>query len=209
MHGVPRIRHYCEVMDDRSHMLTELQAVLAEVGSDHALVGGLAAGHHGRERATIDVDLLVPGKKLASLARALEKRGFQVRSFLPDMIRVYAGGANPDEDEAVADLVSKDANPVLAAAFVAVEPAEVLGHPVKLVNRGAFVALKFNAAVSPTRRIEDRYQDIVDIGRVIAKHFEPSDLELARSIAAHMYPGAPDELTNMIDDLRHGRSVKI
>jgi hypothetical protein len=209
MVDVPQIRHYYEIMDDRARTLAELKVILTAVGSDHALVGGLAAGHHGRERATIDVDLLVPGKRLAPLAQALESRGFVVRSFLPDMIRVYLPESDPDRDEAVADLVSKDTNPVLEAAFDAVEPAVVLGHAVMLVKRGAFVALKFHAAVSPTRRIEDRYQDIVDIGRVVARRFEPGDRELARSVASHMYPGAADELDQMIDDLRHGRSVKI
>jgi hypothetical protein len=47
-------------------MLAELSAILVEVGSDHALIGGLAVGYHGRLRATIDVDMLVPRAKLDS-----------------------------------------------------------------------------------------------------------------------------------------------
>jgi hypothetical protein len=195
-------------MDERAGMLAELSIVLDEVGSEHALIGGLAAGHHGRTRATIDVDLLVPGRKLKPLAQALERRGYRVTPFLPDMIRVYPRGAAA-EGEAIADLVSKDANPVLRAAFGAVEPAEVLGHRVNLITRGALVALKFHAATSQKRRHGDRLQDTVDIERVITKHFDAEDLAVARSIAEHAYPGAGDDLEKLVDDLRSGRPITI
>jgi hypothetical protein len=196
-------------MDDRAKMLGELRVVLEEVGSEHALVGGLAAGYHGRSRATIDVDLLVPGAKLNKLARALEARGYVIRFSLPDMIRVLPPGADPAQGESIADLVSKDANPVLCAAFTATEETEVLGHRVHVVSRGAFVALKFHAAVSPKRRIEDRYQDIVDIGRVVSRRFDAEDRAVALRIAAQMYPGAPAELEAIVEDLKNGRPVKL
>jgi hypothetical protein len=35
------------------------------------------------------------------------------------------------------------------------------------------------------------------------------DEHLALQIAAHSYPGAETELATLLDDLRHGRSVKI
>ncbi len=63
-----------EIMDDRARTLADLVVILEEVGSEHALVGGLAVGFHGRA-ATIDVDLLVPLGKLAGLSRALGARG--------------------------------------------------------------------------------------------------------------------------------------
>jgi hypothetical protein len=197
-----------ETLDERGKMLGELAGVLAEVGAEHALVGGLAVGYHGRVRATVDVDLLVPGRKLKSLARALEARGYHVK-VSDDMIRVFAAGANLESGEPIADLVSREANPVLAAAFAEVEPATVLGQLVNVVRRGALVALKFHAAISPNRRIEDRYQDVADIGRIIAKRFDDDDLDLARRIAGHMHPGATAELEKLIDDLRNGRPVTL
>ena len=71
------------------------------------------------------------------------------------------------------------------------------------------IALKFHAAISLRRAIEERYQDVADIGRIIAKRFDPADEQLALEIAAHAYPGAEVELAALLDDLRHGRSVKI
>ena len=61
-----------EVMDDRAHMLGVLAEVFAEVGSDHALIGGIAVGYHGRLLATVDVDVLVPRRKIGPIVKALE-----------------------------------------------------------------------------------------------------------------------------------------
>jgi hypothetical protein len=200
--------HPLETLDERARTLAELSVILAEVGSDHAVIGGIAVGYHGRLRATVDVDLLVPRGKLESLASALQARGYVV-ALSQDMVRVYPPAADPDHAESIADLVAREANPVLEAAARVAEPATVLGHQMRIVPRGALVALKFHAAISPRRAIEDRYQDVADIGRIIAKRFASEDEHLALQIAAHSYPGAETELATLLDDLRHGRSVKI
>jgi hypothetical protein len=200
--------HPLETMDERARTLAELSVILEEVGSDHAVIGGIAVGYHGRLRATVDVDMLVPRGKLASLAHALRARGYVV-AHTQDMVRVYPPAADPDHAESIADLVAREANPVLEAAARVAEPATVLGHQVRIVPRGALVALKFHAAISPRRAIGDRYQDVADISRIMAKRFEPGDEQLALQIATHVYPGAEAELARLIDDLRHGRPVKI
>lgn len=209
--GTPGIAyHALETLDDRARTLAELAEILAEVGSDHALIGGLAVGYHARLRATVDVDMLVPQAKLAALAHALERRGYHVVQ-TRDMIRVYVSSTDPEDPdaEAIADLGAQEANPVLEAAARCGEAAKVLGHQVRIVSRGALVALQFHAAISTQRAIEDRYQDVADIGRIIAKRFEASDERLALEIAAHSYPGAEVALAALVDDLRHGRRVTI
>lgn len=200
--------HPLETLNERARTLAELSVILAEVGSDHAVIGGIAVGYHGRLRATVDVDMLVPRGKLDALAYALRARGYVVTQTY-DMVRVYPPEADPDTAESFADLVAREANPVLEAAARVAGPATVLGHRVRIVPRGALVALKFHAAISPRRAIEDRYQDVADIGRIIAKRFEPGDEQLALQVAANAYPGAEAELAKLLDDLRHGRPVKI
>jgi hypothetical protein len=200
--------HPLETLEERARTLGELSAIFVEIGSDHALIGGIAVGFHGRLRATVDVDLLVPREKLEPLAHALRARGYVITQ-TQDMVRVYPAKSDPDEAEAFADLVAREAHPVLEAAASTAEPATVLGHRVRIVPRGALVALKFHAAISTRRAVGDRYQDVADISRVIARRFEPADEELAMRIAAHCYPGAEMELAKLIDDLRNGRSVKI
>ena len=189
-------------------MLAELAEIFAQVGADHALIGGIAVGYYARKRATEDVDMLVPRDRLDALAAAFTTRGYVVTR-ARDMIRVYAAGAEPSEGEAIVDLVAREANPVLAAAADVAESATVLGHDVRIVPRGALVALKFHAAVSPRREVEDRLQDVVDLGRIIKKRWEPADHELALRIAAHSYPGAEAELARMIDDFQNRRLVKV
>lgn len=197
-----------EVMDERAAMLSVLTEVLAQVEADAVLVGGLAVGYHGRLRATIDVDLLVPKRKMGRIVKALEARGYVVAR-QPGMARVYPAGAVVGQDEAIADLVEREANPVLREAARASEDAVVLGHPVKIVTRGALVALKFHAAVSPKRGIADRYMDVSDIGRVLEKRFERSDEEVALRVAEGAYPGARADLARMLADLRAGRPVRL
>jgi len=200
--------HALEALDERARTLAELSVILSEVGSDHALIGGIAVGYHGRLRATVDVEMLVPRAKLGPLAHALRARAYVV-AHTHDMVRVYPPAADPDDAESIADLVAREANPVFEAAARVTEPATVLGHQVRIVPRGALVALKFHAAISLRRAIEDRYQDVADIGRIMAKRFKPEDEQLALQIAAHAYPGAEVKLATLLDDLRHGRSVKI
>lgn len=196
--------HPSELMDKNKRTLAALLDALAEVGARHALIGGLVAGYYGKGRATVDVNLLVPKRFMKRLQAALERRGYDVRTF-PDMIRMYI----PGEPESVGDLVMQEAHPVLRAAFTATTPGTILGHHVSVVQRGAFVALKFHAALSLTRQLMDKMQDVVDIGRVVEKEFGPEDERLAVAIVTKMYSGAAADFQELIDDLRHGRRPKI
>jgi hypothetical protein len=201
---LPRIIHPSELMDENRRTLAALLDALAEVGARHALIGGLVAGYYGKGRATVDVDLLVPKRFMKRLRAALERRGYEVRAF-PDMMRMYV----PGEPESVGDVVVQESNPVLRAAFAATTPSTILGLTTSMVRRGAFVALKFHAAVSLTRKLTDKMQDVVDIGRVLEREFGPEDERLATEIAGKMYPGAVADLQELLDDMRHGRRPKI
>src|SRR5262249_40944179 len=160
------------------------------------LVGGLVTGLYGKERATVDVDLLVPRRAMDHLAREIVRRRYTVERS-EDMLRASKRGI------AVADLVVREANPVLQPPSRIPRPATLLRLPVQVVRRGAFVALKFNAAVSPTRQAADRYLDVADIASVVARGFGARDESLARTVAAKIYPGAEQELAALVDDMRH------
>jgi hypothetical protein len=201
-----------EVMNDRADDLRVMLGILRDAKANYTLIGGLAVGYHGYQRATVDVDMLVAGRLLKQVAKAAQDHGYVVTKF-PDMIRIYPSGSKPwdpaSNDEPFADVVSADANPVLRAAFKEAERAVVLGHHVNVVQRGALVALKFHAAISPDRMIEDKYQDVADVGHVIKAGFTRDDETDARRIASLSYSGAGDDFTEFLNDLRHGRSVRI
>ena len=203
-----KAHYYMEVMNDRADDLRVMLGILRNASADYTLIGGLAVGYHGYQRATVDVDMLVPARFLKRITKAAQDYGYVVAKF-PDMIRVYPAGSRPGRDEPFADVVSANANPVLRAAFDEAESATVLGYSVNVVQRGALVALKFHAAISPDRMIEDKYQDVADVGHIVKAGFTRGDETNARRIAALSYPGAGDAFAEFIDDLRHGRSVRI
>jgi hypothetical protein len=189
-------------MAENKKVLADLTAILHAGGIKYAVVGGLVTGLYGRERATVDVDLLVPRRSLDHLAGALIRRRYTVERS-EDMLRASRRGVP------AADLVVREANAVLRAASSITRSAPLLGMTVEVVRRGAFVALKFHAAVSPTRMGPDRFQDVADIFSVIARGFSAKDEALAKRIAAQIYPGAEDELATLIADMRAGRAVRI
>jgi hypothetical protein len=158
-----------------------------------------AVGYHGRLRATVDVDMLVPRDKLEALAHALRARGYIV-AHTQDMLRVYPPAADPEHAESIADLVAREANLVFEVAARVAQPATVLGHSVRIVPRGALVALKFHDLRSPGRAVADRYQDVSDIGRIIAKRFDLSIPGQRHSrIAENVRPCTASVHSTMVD----------
>ena len=63
--------------------------------------------------------------------------------------------------------------------------------------------------MSQSRLIEDKLQDVADIGHIIKIDFTKRDEAAGKRIAALSYPGAGDEFTELLDDLHHGRRIRI
>ena len=87
--------------------------------------------------------------------------------------------------------------------------AKVLGHEVRVVSRGAVVAMKFSAAVSATRKRSDRGQDLVDMRRIVEARFTDDDSKTALAVAEAQVPGVREELARLLDDLRNDRPIEI
>ena len=121
------IVHPDRTMNSNKRVLVDLLASLDAADSTHALIGGLAAGYYGKQRATVDVDMLIPRRAAKAVRVELERRGYEVRA-IPDLLRAYRRG----HEEAVADLVCREAHPVLKAAAAQTVPATILGLPVNL-----------------------------------------------------------------------------
>ena len=191
-------------MEKNALTLASILEALEVAGAGHAVFGGLAASFYGRHRPAKDVDLLVPGSCVKNITVALARRGYTVREY-GHVTKIYLPGeANP-----AADLLALETNGMLRAAFAATVTAMVLGMPVRVVERGVFVALKFEAAATPRRHPRRRIRDLSDIHAVFERGFEQRDELLALQIANRMYPGAVADLARMIDDVRHGRQPRI
>ena len=191
-------------MERNAQTLSAILELLDEVGARHAIFGGLATFCHGRARATSDVDMLVSAQVIEPLRAGLERRGYAVRRY-PHVMKMY----RPGERASVGDFVPYEANGVLRATYAAKTPAVIMGLPVTVVQCGAFVALKFEAAATATRLPQRRAQDVRDIHAVLKKGFAPEDERLAIAIAGLMYEGAVADLQALIEDLRQGRPTTL
>jgi hypothetical protein len=187
-------------MRKNAQTLAVILDTLADVGAQHALFGGVVAGYYGNGRPTADVDVLVSRCFIKHISARIEQRGYLVREF-QHLLKMYV----PGELKSAGDIVVQETNSVLSAAFLATAPGLIFGLPVKIVKRGVFVALKFQAATTLRRRLRDRIRDVQDIRQVLEKEFGPQDQQLASDIAAKMYPGAEKQLEGLITDLRYGR----
>lgn len=162
-------------MERNARTLTAMLDALAEIGFEHAVFGGLLAPYYGRKRATADVDVLVPTGSFDSLSAALRRRGYDMQRF-PFLLRIYPRG----EPESAGDFVGVESHAALQAAFAARTPAEILGLRCNAVKPGAFVALKFEAAVRPKRRSRDRALDVNDMLGVLRRQFGLEEREARR-----------------------------
>src|SRR5262252_4471988 len=72
----------------------ELRSLIAELEShkiDYALCGGLAMAVHGKPRATVDIDIMIPAASLDQVMRIAWQLGYTIRgldvNFDPILIR--------------------------------------------------------------------------------------------------------------------------
>jgi len=177
---------------------------LTHVDAPHALFGGLLAEYYGRRRETSDVDMLVPRSAFEPLKAIFKQRGYAVREF-PFLLKIVPRG----QREPVGDLVVAESNAVIRTAFALRIPAEIFGMRVSIVPRGAFVALKFEAAVRSKRQWKDRVIDLHDIRNVLHRHFTQQDELLATALAQNMFPGAATQLESVLNDLRMGKWPRV
>jgi hypothetical protein len=126
-----------------------------------------------------------------------------------DVLSAWDQGTDPDTDEPVLDFVPAELSDTQAEALRGAIEVQYQNIKLRMVTRPALIALKFLSATSLTRGHLDKMQDVVDIGHTIQSSFTDADLAEAQRIVAASNPSAADELSRLIDDLRHGRKITI
>jgi len=127
--------------------------LLDQAGADHALIGAMALGNLGVHRATMDVDLLVDGRRVTEAKAALQSGGFQLLEEGPETLQFGGLGT--------LDVLLARREPSLEMLARA-QPAPNLG--MKCATAEDIIGLKIQAYVNDPRR---KLQDQADIAALI------------------------------------------
>jgi hypothetical protein len=148
-------------------LIAELEAIVDAFdrsGIEYALCGGLALGLHGYPRATMDIDLLLRGERLADAMVVAHSIGFDV----PSRKMVFGlGSGTPREIQRISKLDPKT-NDLMSLDLILVGTAledvwagrtafDVQGRRMIVVSRDGLATMK---------RIAGRPQDLVDLAKL-------------------------------------------
>jgi hypothetical protein len=172
-------------------------AVFERQGVQWALIGAHAINLLVQPRATVDVDFVVEGRRMRSVLEGL-------RQEFGDLDTTDLGAALRIPSLSV-DLVRSDNHPLFREALVSAVDRE----GVKVPPPELLLVLKFLAAVSPWRKLEDRQQDAADLTRVYRTLGEDLDRAAAIRYATRAYPGAERELEAMLDAIDRGEDPSV
>ena len=82
-------------MKNLRKIVNQAHKALDEAGIEHALIGGLALGHHGVHRTTKDVDFLVDGTDKNNIKQVLQACGFELDRETQEVLH-FRGEVNLD-----------------------------------------------------------------------------------------------------------------
>lgn len=145
-------------MLDIANELKALVTVFDKQGVDYALCGGMAMAVHGRARATIDIDLLIPSDSLDEVLKIAASLGYDIRgldlSLANGNVEIRrVSKIDPDDG----DLLSLDlllVTPEILAMWESRIHAQWEGRKLSVVSASGLIALK---------QLRGSAQDLVDI----------------------------------------------
>jgi hypothetical protein len=168
----------------------------------HLLVGAHAiSAWAGDARATLDVDVIAarPAQARDALAQAFPDLSIEEH---PVVIRFKRDGRE------VIDVIRPTSAPIFKAALKHGQAVKIGNLMVDVPQLEMALALKFTSMTSPTRALEDRYQDAHDFIRMV-KHNSIIDAERLTAFGELAYAGGGNDLLKLLDDARSGRQLKL
>lgn len=172
-------------------LLLDAVDLLEQAGIPYAVVGAMAAAAHGVVRASLDADavVLLPAHRATELERICRDAGF---------ITELRHGDPGDPIGAVLSLSDRHDNRVdlllelrglRAAAFSRVISIPFHDHPLQIIGREDFIAMKLFAH-GP--------QDLVDAGHALAVTGQNLDFGLLRELAGNYGPETVTALEQLL-----------
>jgi hypothetical protein len=205
---VREVRFFWEYMTEQTDRIRRVVDLLRRNRVRYALVGGHAVSFHTRPRVTVGVDFLVSSRSLRRIRRELGNAGFVVKE-RGEVLRLWDPGADTEKDEPVVEIIPAEYNETQREALRTALDVDYQDITIRIVSRPALVALKYLSAVSPARARVDRGQDVVDMGRLVARGWTDADSREARRLVELSHPAAGDDFSRLVEDLRAGRPITI
>ena len=177
-------------------LLLDAVAVLKREAIEYAVIGAMAASVHGSLRATADADALlsVTVSRLAGLARAFKKAGFDTelrRGDTDDPIpaMLVVSDTHGNRVDLLGGLRGLDQQVFSRAVEVPFS-----GETIRVVGREDFIAMKCFAG-GP--------QDLADATLALRSAMEPLDLDLLRRVTRRFGRDAADKLEQVLAHRSH------
>lgn len=166
-------------------ILQETRRLLADAGVAFKIVGGVAVVHHGYERATVDVDVLVAADALPRIDAVLAAHGFDRPA--PERLRHI-------ESNGRVDLLVAGAPLPRAGAGVYPSPTELGASPrdKDVVDLAGLVTLKIRAG---------RKRDVADVVELLKKLDDAHYIALEADVARALRPALADLRRNALEEL--------
>ncbi len=149
------------VANGETDILQQLLEILAETGSAHCVIGGLAVNAYVEPVVSLDLDVIVAADKIGMVAAAAKSRGLKVERFEHSV----------NLTSSKSDLRIQLQTDARYQEFLsgAVEK-EVLGYPLQVASLADVLQGKTWAYLDKSRRRSKRQKDLADIMRLVEAH---------------------------------------
>jgi hypothetical protein len=188
------------IMQGRNIGPTELFRLLNAAGLKAVLVGAHAVNaRSGEPRATLDVDLVAERpKKVVELFR---------RAFPHLQVEDHAVVTRfKDKGQEAIDVIKPASSRLFRRVLKLTESFKAEGIEITMADLEAVISLKFQAMISPARRLEKKYRDASDF-ILLVKQLRRIDEDKFKELGDLAYPGGGEELLKLVADARAGRRL--
>ena len=149
------------VANGETDVIEALLAMLADIGSEYCVIGGLAVNAYAEPVVSLDLDLVVVSEHLAELRTAAVAAGMTARDF-PHSVNLSVVGS---------DLrIQLQTDPRYQPFIARSEVQEVLGYRMSVACLEDVLRGKVWAFSDETRRGSKRQKDLADIMRLVESH---------------------------------------
>jgi hypothetical protein len=142
----------------KSDILQLVLDILAEMGSQYCVIGGLAVNAYIEPVVSLDVVIVVAVHDIAAVANAAKDRGLKVEQFEHSI-----NFSSPYSDLRI----QVQTDPRYQSFIAGADVADVLGYKMKVAKLEDVLQGKVWAYTDQTRRRSKRQKDLADILRII------------------------------------------